>query len=189
VSERLPRLRPGDLDDAQRSVYESITSGVRARGPQHFPLTAADGSLHGPFGPMVHAPGVGAALQGLGVAVRFATDLTDRCREIAILHVAQAMGSDFEWWAHARVATAVGVTDDELAALSRGEFRSGDPVEAAVATLCADLLASSVVTDDAFAGVADVLSHRQMIELTVLVGYYRTLAQLMAVFEIGVPVT
>ncbi|MCR1781093.1 carboxymuconolactone decarboxylase family protein [Nocardioides carbamazepini] len=187
MSDRLARLTPDQLDEAQRAVYDSIAGGDRAKGVQHFPLAADDGSLNGPFGIMLHAPGVGAVLSELGATIRFRTDLTLRVREIVILQVAQALGSEFEWWAHERVGRAAGLTDEELMLLSLGSFRSDDPVEAAAAAFCANLLSSSVVTDDEFASASAVLSAQQLIDLTVLVGYYRTLAQLMAVFDVGIP--
>src|SRR5687767_7261558 len=181
---RLPRLTPGDLDADQRIVYESIVGGPRASTSQHLPLTADDGSLIGPFAAMLLAPSVGQRLQDLGAAVRFSTELTPRCREIATLQVAQALGSEFEWWAHERVGRAVGLTEDELTALSLGSFSTEDPLETAVAAFCTVLLHSSVVTDDEFALASRLLTARQLTELTVLVGYYRLLAQLMAVFAI-----
>lgn len=187
MSRRLPRLAPDQLDEAQRAVYDGITRGDRATGVQHFPLTDEDGSLHGPFGVMLHAPGISNVLQELGAAIRFRTDLTARCREIAVLQVAQAVGSEFEWWAHERVGRAVGLTEAELMALSLGSFHSDDTVETAASAFCANLLNSSVVTDEEFAATSAVLSDQQMIDLTVLVGYYRTLAQLMSVFDIGAP--
>jgi 4-carboxymuconolactone decarboxylase len=70
VSERLERLVPDRMDPAQLAVYRQITGGDRAKGPRHFPLTAEDGSLNGPFGVMLHAPGVGAVLQELGATIR-----------------------------------------------------------------------------------------------------------------------
>jgi 4-carboxymuconolactone decarboxylase len=143
--------------------------------------------LYGPFGAMLNAPLVGQRLQELGAAIRFETDLTPRCREIAILQVAQALGSEFEWWAHERVGRASGLDVDELTALSVGSFVSSDPVETAVATFCDNLLHSSAVTDDEFAAASQILTARQLTELTVLVGYYRLLAQLLTVFAIGAP--
>ncbi|MET7333757.1 carboxymuconolactone decarboxylase family protein [Nonomuraea sp. NPDC005650] len=187
MSPRLPRLTPDRLDEAQRVLYDAIAGGERAKGPQHFPLAAQDGALNGPFGVMLHAPDVGAALQELGTAIRFRTDLPPRIREIAILQVAHALGSEFEWWAHERVARAVGLTDAEIMELSLGCFRGEDPVEAAAAGFVATLLHSGTVSDQEFAAAARLLSSRQLIDLTVLVGYYRTLAQLMTVFAVGVP--
>lgn len=187
MSERLPRLTPDRLDAAQRALYESIAGGERAKGIQHFPLADEDGSLNGPFGVMLHAPGVGAALQELGGSIRFHTDLSPRVREIAILQVAHATGSTFEWWAHERVGRAVGLTEDEVMQLSLGGFEASDPVESAAAGYCSTLLTSSEVSDAEYEAAAARLTAEQMIDLAVLVGYYRTLAQLMEVFRIGVP--
>lgn len=187
MSERLRRLTPDALDHEQRGVYDAIVGGERSKAAQHFPLTAHDGTLNGPFGIMLHSPTVGAALAELGSALRFRTNLTPRCREIAILQVAHATGSEFEWWAHARIAKAVGITDEELMSLSVGAFVSDDAIEGAVAELSANLLTSSVVTDAEYEQVSSVLTAEQIVDVTVLVGYYRTLAQLMTVFDVGVP--
>jgi 4-carboxymuconolactone decarboxylase len=187
MSERLERLLPAQLDEAQRELYAAITGGARSEGVQAFPLSDDDGTLHGPFGIMLHAPQVGGALQSLGSAVRFETALTARCREIAILQVAQAVGSAFEWWAHTRVAKAAGLSDEEIAALAVRAFRSSDATETAVSELCANLLTVSTLTDGKYEAMARVLTTQQIVEVTVLVGYYRTLAQLMMVFDVGAP--
>lgn len=187
MTPRAESLTPEQLDDDQRAVYEAIAGGDRAKQKQHFPLVAGDGSLNGPFGLMLHAPSVGMTLQQLGSDIRFRADLSARVREIAILQVAHASGNTFEWWAHERIARAVGLTDDELLQLSVGSFSSEDPVESAAAAFCATLLGSSTVSDQEYAAASEVLAPAQLVELTTLVGYYRTLAQLMEVFGVGVP--
>lgn len=184
---RLHALTPDELTDSQRVVYDGITGGDRLKGTQHFPVRLPDGSLTGPFGIMLHAPGIGDILQQLGAAIRYRTGLSARVREIGILLVGAALKSEYEWWAHERVARAVGFTDEELDQLSRGVFESSDPVEQAAADLCITLRDGGAVTDEKFADYTDVLGTEAIIELTTLVGYYRTLAQLMAVFEVGIP--
>lgn len=184
---RLARLLPGDLDAEQREVYDSIAGGDRAKGKQLFPLADEDGALNGPFGVMLHAPAVGGPLQELGSAIRFRTQMTDRTREVAILQVAQSLGSAFEWWAHERVGRAAGLTDEEITAISIGSFTGRDDREQASYEVVANLLQSSTVTDDEFDRASAVLGERDLVELSVLVGYYRTLAQTMSLFDIGVP--
>ena len=188
---RLPDLTPAELGDAQLALREQILGGPRGTGPQHFPLVQADGSLTGPFGVMLHEPALGAPLQELGSAIRYATGLSPRTREIAILAVASATGSTFEAYAHERVGRAAGLTDDELAALADGSFTSADPHEEAAHALCRRLAADAGpgarMDDETYGAYAAALGTTTLTELVVLVGYYRTLAQLLDVFDVGVP--
>ena len=185
---RLADLTPDELTDEQRALHDRIVGGPRGTGPQHFALTTDDGALTGPFGVMVHEPALGAPLQELGSAIRYTTGLTDRVREIAILAVAASTCSDFERHAHERVGRAVGLTEDELHALANGTFSSADHAEEAAYALCRRLLdGRSDLDDDDYAELVEVLGTTTITELVVLVGYYRTLAQLLDVFDVGVP--
>lgn len=185
---RLPDLVPADMSDAQRDLHERIVGGPRGSGPQHFALTTTDGALTGPFGVMVHEPALGGPLEELGRAVRWTTGLTGRVREIAILTVAAATDCAFEQYAHERVGRAVGLADEELAAVAAGTFASADASEQASYDLCRRLLDDrSRLTDEAYAELVAVLGATTVTELVVLVGYYRTLAQLLDVFDVGVP--
>lgn len=176
------------MSDDQRALHDHIVGGPRGSGPQHFPLTTGDGALTGPFGVMVHEPALGAPLQELGSAIRYATGLTPRVREIAILAVAEATGSAFEQYAHERVGRVAGLTADELAALAVGAFTSTDPVEQGAYELAQRLLAGhSRLSDATYDELAATLGTTTLTELVVLVGYYRTLAQLLDVYDVGVP--
>jgi 4-carboxymuconolactone decarboxylase len=186
--ERLPRLTPDRLDDEQRTVYDAIAGGPRAAGPQAFPLTGEDGSLNGPFGVMLHAPSVGSPLQDLGSAVRYRTQLSARVREIAILQVAVATDSRFEWWAHERVGRQVGLTDLELTWLANGApLELADPGEQAAHDFVTAVLRGPAVPAQDYSRAEAALGRRTLVELTVLIGYYRLLADTMHVFAVGVP--
>jgi 4-carboxymuconolactone decarboxylase len=188
--QRLPRLTKAELDVEQLALHRLITSGPRTSGPQLVELQDAHGALNGPFGVMLHAPSIGGPLQELGAAVRFRTRLTDRTREIAILTVATATGSEFERYAHELIGQAAGLTETELSALRNGEFTSTDPTETSAYAVCRRLLdvdPREPWSDEEYAAAANALGREDLIELTVLVGYYRTLAQLMHVFAIEAP--
>jgi 4-carboxymuconolactone decarboxylase len=185
---RLVGLTKDQLDGPQLALYEDITTGPRSSGPQHFPLTDSGGALTGPFGIMLHQAALGRPLQDLGAAVRYRTSISDRLREIAILTVAAATDSDFERYAHERVARAVGLTDDEIAGLANGRFTPSDQREAAAYRLCDILIRHQLpVSDVEFLELSAELDNVAILELVVLVGYYRTLAQLLHVFDVGVP--
>ncbi|MDH2443180.1 carboxymuconolactone decarboxylase family protein [Amnibacterium sp. CER49] len=183
---RIPRLRPDELDPAQRALHDAVASGPRASGPQHFALTDADGGLLGPFNALLLSPELGGALQAVGAAVRFAADLTPRVREAAILLVAAAEDCAFERHAHEAVGRASGLTDAELAALRAGDLPGGaDDDEAAHLRVTRALLHGDV--DDAlWAGDAARIGARAVFELSTLVGYYRTLALQLRVFRVDV---
>ncbi len=186
--ERLPRLTPDRLDDEQRAVYDAIAGGPRAAGPQAFPLTDEDGALNGPFGVMLHAPSVGAALQDLGSAIRYRTELSARVREIAILQVAVATDSRFEWWAHERVGRQAGLTDLELTWLANGApLELTEPDEQAAHDFVTAVLRGPSLSAEDYSRAEVALGRRTLVELTVLIGYYRLLAETMHVFAVGVP--
>lgn len=188
MSERATRLLEGDLTPEQLAVYRGITGGPRASGEQVFDLKDENGALNGPFGLMLHAPALGSVLQELGAAIRYRTRLSNRAREIAILQVATATQSDFERYAHERVGRAAGLSEAELAALRTGTFFSADSrKEQAVYGLCERLMAGQVIDSAAFEETANVLDVEEILEVTILVGYYRTLAQMMDVFNVQAP--
>lgn len=183
----MPRIRPltpADLAPAQELLYSAITGGPRAQGPQHFALTAEDGSLRGPFDLMLRAPAVGAAQQELGAAIRYRTGFTDRAREIAILLVAARWDSAFERESHEAIARGIGFTDAELVALRAGDVSTFDGVERAVGEATVQLLDGDLA-DDAWDAASTALGVDGVVELTALVGYYATLALQLRVFRVG----
>jgi 4-carboxymuconolactone decarboxylase len=187
---RLPQLRPEELTGEQRAVYDAIAGGPRAAGPQLFQLADAEGRLNGPFGVMLHSPAVGGALQELGTAIRYRSVLGDRLREIAILAVAAHWSSEFEQYAHEPLGRRAGLTDAELAALATGApLDLEDPAEAAGLRMVRALLEQADLADEEYAEAQRALGEQALVELTVLVGYYATLALQLRVFRVGVPGT
>lgn len=187
-AERLPRLTPGDDDPERAALREALTGGPRGRD-HAFSLAHEDGSLVGPFGLMLHVPHLGGPLQELGAAIRFRTTLSDRHREIAILVVAAATGSDFEWWAHSRLASAAGLTSAELMAIRDGGVQEvfADAPDRVVAGLSRMLCADEDVDDTVWARAEIAIGVTAIHEVVVLVGYYRLLAQWMGVARVSAP--
>ncbi|WP_329244936.1 carboxymuconolactone decarboxylase family protein [Actinoallomurus sp. NBC_01490] len=185
---RVPWYDPAALDPERRAVHDEIAGGPRAAGPQAFRLTDARGRLEGPFNAMLTAPGVGGPLQRLGSAIRYATDLPARWREIAILEVAVVRRSDFEWYAHERVGRAAGLTDEELAALrSGGEAPSLSSAERTVRCVCRALLSLRDLDDELYERATADLGLERLYELLVLVGYYDLLALSLRTFRTPLP--
>lgn len=181
---RVEPLRPEKMTAAQLALYEAITGGPRAQGPQHFALTASDRSLRGPFDIMLRSPAVGAAQQELGAAIRYLTGFTDRMRELAILLVAAHWDSEFERESHEAVARALGFSEDELAAIRAHDVSGFDVDERRVGVAVIDLLDGDL-SDDAWDAASATVGIDGVFELTALVGYYSTLALQLRVFRVG----
>lgn len=183
----MPRIRPltpAELAPAQELLYGAITGGPRGQGPQHFALTAEDGSLRGPFDLMLRSPAVGTAQQELGAAIRYRTAFSDRAREVAILLVAARWDSAFEREAHEAIARGIDFTDAELTAIRAGDVSAFAGVERAVGEATLHLLDGDLA-DDAWDAASTALGIDGVFELTALVGYYATLALQLRVFRVG----
>lgn len=182
---RILRLRPEQLDEAQRSVYEAIAGGPRASGPRLFPLTGEDGSLEGPFNAMLLNPSLGLPLQELGGALRYRGALSDRSRELAILVVAAHWDCGFERRAHEAVGAHVGLSEAELAAVRAGADPDlADPEEAAVVRATRLLLERGDLDKGEYDSVDAELGPAKLFEVTALIGYYGLLALQMRVFGV-----
>jgi 4-carboxymuconolactone decarboxylase len=183
---RMPVLRPDELDDAQRALYEKIAGGLRAGGP--FAMTDAQGGLTGPFNAMLYAPAIGDALQALGAAIRYGTALPDRLRELVILAVAAHWDCGFEVYAHEAVGRRVGLTEDELAAVRSGADPGlTDPVERAGLAVAGALMERGDLDDAEYADAVAGLGRPALVELSTLVGYYGTLALQLRIFRVSAP--
>lgn len=185
---RLQRLVPESLDDQQRALYELISAGPRAAGPQAFRLVDDDGALEGPFNAMLLCPVLGTVLQELGAALRYRTSLPDRAREMAILAVAAYEDCAFEWHAHQGVGRLIGLTENDFAAIRAGLAPDdADDVERAVVDVTFRILRDGDLDDPAFESAVAGLRTEGLEELMTLVGYYRMLALQLRVFRVGAP--
>ena len=183
---RLPLLAPTALTDAQRRLYETIVAPPRGTGP--FLVVDDDGHLAGPFNALLWAPELGQSVQALGAALRFSGTLSDRIRELCICAIAAELDSDYEWYAHSRVAATVGITAAELSDLRVGTApESLAAEEAAALALALALLRGHRVDAATYSAVLAHHGAPGVVELTVLTGYYRLLAGLLAAAAVPAP--
>lgn len=183
---RIPKLRPEELDDTQREVYEEIAGGPRATGPRLFALTDTEGGLEGPFNAMLLNPALGGPLQRLGGALRFSGKLSDRSRELVILLAAAWWDSSFERTAHEAVGAHVGLTSEEMVTVAGGGIPETltDPEEVAALRAAQLMLDKRTLSDGEYAELAESLGPERLFEVTTLLGYYGTLALQMHVFGV-----
>ena len=183
---RLAVLSSDQMTPEQVGLYREILAGPRGQGPRAVPLATGAGGLAGPFNAMLYAPEVGHALQELGAAIRFRTQLTPRIREMAILVVAQAWDSQYERSSHEPIGREAGLAEPEIEALRAGAdpgFTDG-PERAAYSVVRALTGPGADLDDDQYAAATAALGEQALVELSTLVGYYATLALQLRIFRV-----
>lgn len=182
---RLRPLRPDSLDEAQRAVYDALVGGPRGGSG----LTAADGSLIGPFNAMLYAPALGDRIQATGAVARFALSLPRRLGELAILVVAKEWSAQFEWWAHARIARQEGLDDAIIEAIRVGdEPPFGEEAELCVYAFAKELLGPAHrVPEVLYRRAVELFGEQQVVELVGLIGYYGIISGILNTFAVPLP--
>jgi 4-carboxymuconolactone decarboxylase len=185
---RLTALSSEEMTPEQVGLYRAILSGPRGQGPRAVPLSTGAGGLAGPFNAMLYAPDVGHALQELGAAIRFRTQLTPRVREMAILVVAQAWDSAYERASHEPIGREAGLTGAEIEALRSGADPGfTDERERVAYSVTRSLVGPADLDDAQYAAAVAALGERALVELSTLVGYYATLALQLRIFRVTAP--
>jgi alkylhydroperoxidase family enzyme len=133
------------------------------------------------FRMMAHAETAFRPLIQLGTAILGRQDLDPRLRELLILLVGWRSPAPYEWTQHVPIAKAVGVSDEQIAALERGALDAAcfDARQRAALVAAAELLERPRVSDAAFATLAAHFPPREIVELVVTVGYYMLVARLL----------
>lgn len=115
-----------------------------------------------------------AALNGFSKFIghlKAGSELDERVREIAILRVSALLRSDYAWGRHVPRARALGMSDEEIAAVRDGDFRRLLPEERAAAFL-AEAVEVRTITDAVWSDAARFFTPSQLVELTMLSGCY-----------------
>lgn len=181
---RLTRFTPEQLDPAQRELYDAIANGPRRQGARSAALVDEAGRLAGPFNAMLLSPHVGERVQALGAALRYASTMSARAREIATLIVARHADGRYEWQAHASLGRAAGLSEDEIEAIKAGTWSFADAAEQTVAEVTREVLDRGDLTDARYAEVAATIGEATLFDLLTLIGYYRLLALQLRVFGV-----
>jgi alkylhydroperoxidase family enzyme len=114
-----------------------------------------------------------------GGALLSSLELDARLRELVILHVGRLSGADYEWVQHVPIALAVGATEDEVAAIERGELDAEclGEAERAVLRFTTEVVRDVRASDEAFAAAGEHLSPREIVELLLVIGQYMLVAR------------
>ncbi|MCZ6873136.1 MAG: carboxymuconolactone decarboxylase family protein [bacterium] len=171
---RLPNLTKAQIKPQDHAFYDAI---VGSRG-----------GVRGPYGVLLHSPDLAARIAHTGTFVRYDLDLPESLRETIIIATASEIKSQYEFFAHARLALQAGVSEDTIQAIAQGtapEGLSGD--EAILVRYVQELLRYHKISDPTFNAVRDRFGVQKTLEITALVGHYLLVGQILAAFEVDLP--
>jgi len=123
---------------------------------------------------LAHAPNVLKRFSQMGGTLLFRTSVPDRERELVILRVGANAASVYEFGQHTIIGKQSGITDAEIAALTRPADEGGwNAADRALVDLADDLCRDDCVSDATWAALRGTWDDRQLVELIVTAGFYR----------------
>lgn len=135
------------------------------------------------FGLIAHAEGVFAAWRRLAAALLNQTVLDPALRELAILRVAAlSTGAEYEWEQHEDLARSVGLDEHQIEAARSGSGLDGD--EATILEFTTEVVRDGRPGEPTWERTAAALSHREIVELLLVIGLYMSVARLVATLQI-----
>lgn len=167
---RIPRL------SAEEAKAAAETAGV--------PAMMADLSV---FQVLLRHPKLSKAMSDLLMTLLWGSSLDDRLRELVIMRLGWATGSDYEWTQHWRIARGTGISEEDLVAL-RGDWSSHagfSPADRAVIAATDETLQDGVISEGTWGEcVKHVGETEALIELVVAIGHWRLFSSLLRSLEI-----
>lgn len=173
--ERLPRIAPENMTDAQKKVVAEIAAGPR-------------GELRGPFIALLRSPELASAVQKVGEYLRFRSPLDRRVAEMATLMAARHWTQQYEWNSHHAHAMKAGLNPDIAQAIAEGRRppRMAED-EDIVYELITEALRNQSVSDATYARALDKFGEHGVVDLVAITGYYGMLAMVLNLARIALP--
>ena len=138
------------------------------------------------FRALLHRPRTAKALSDLLVSLLFGGELDDRLRELLIMRIGWATGSDYEWTQHWSIAQEqFGCSERDL--LEVRDWRSSDHFGEDERTLLGatdELLETGALEPASFARCRERFGRNATIELVTAVGCWRLVSKLTRALEI-----
>jgi 4-carboxymuconolactone decarboxylase len=122
----------------------------------------------------------------LGQAILTQQELDPLLRELAILRTARLTPAEYEWIQHVEIAKAVGATDEQVRAIEDDDIAAAcfDDDQRLALELTTAIVRDARPSDELFDRASARFSPREIVELTIAVGYYMAIARVMEMADI-----
>ena len=140
------------------------------------------------FTMLAGAPALIGPTLRLGEAILTKGDLDVVLRELAILHTARITDTEYEWVQHEAIARLVGIEEEKIRAVERGEIggKPFEPRESLALSIVGAVLDGGTPSADLVKRGESELGRAQLLELLVVAGYYAMLGGVMRAVRLDV---
>jgi 4-carboxymuconolactone decarboxylase len=189
MSGRLPSLTRAGLDETQRKLYDSLVANELPWAEKSgFEAVAPDGSLLGPFNPILFSPVLGRAMLDVFHADKTDSSLSPRVHEIVVLTVGAVWSAEYELYAHSAVARALGLSEALIEAIVSGGSPAFQSDQEAVAhDFTRQLAHGHHVDPETYARAVRLFGSKGLVDMVMLIGLYLTVCAIINAFEIATP--
>jgi 4-carboxymuconolactone decarboxylase len=152
-------------------------------------LVGKRGRIDGMYRSLLNHPELARQVSDLGAFLRFGAGvLPAKVRELVILWLSRRLGAAYEWVKHEPPAKAAGLSDTVLAALRAGQEPPDlDETQRAALQLAQCALELRSIPPDLQATLTGLVGIEGVIELVILVGFYRMIAGVIFTFDVPLP--
>jgi len=186
---RVPLISPDKLTSEQRAVYDDMRAGIEGHF-KGFRAIADDGTLLGPWNPLLHQPKIGQPLWNAIKAISYdpAATLPKPVREVAILVTGARYDAAYELYAHVRVAELTGLSDAKISTISAGQRPADLTEEESVAYDTAFALVNGgTLPEPCYNRAVEKFGVDGAAEFIYLVGVYGLVSIILNGFDVPVP--
>jgi alkylhydroperoxidase family enzyme len=107
-------------------------------------------------------------------------------RELAILRVGAECHAPYEFAQHISIGRRAGLTDAQIRAVAAPHQGLFDARQMAVLNYAGELTTTSSVSDATYAAVADFLNDEEVVELTLVTGYYNLVSRALNALQVDI---
>ena len=171
---RIDPLPPREWPEEMRAALAALRPADATLPP---PRTEGRPKALNALGTFARYPALARAFHTFNGHVLFATSLSERQRELAVLRVAALRRCEYEWRQHAVLAGDIGIGPGELARVAEGPDAPGwTPEERSLLAAVDELVGDGAVSEATWDELARDLDTHQLMDLVFTVGAYDLLA-------------
>ena len=176
-----------EMTPQQRAYADAVMAGPTAATGSAAVVKGAT-FLGAPFNVYLRSPVLAQSLRQTAEYIRFNTSLPQKLNEFAILVTAREWGSQYEWFAHHRLAMKAGLSPAIAEDLAQGKRPAGmNEEETAIYNFSHELHTKHEVGDATYKAVVDRFGEQGVVDLIAVNGYYVMVSMILNVDRSPMP--